>query len=215
MAGNNLPSVDWYFDVLSPYAYFAFQRLELFDGQAELRFRPVVFAAILNHWGQKGPAEIPGKREAAYRWCTWTAQQRGLSDFQMPATHPFNPIAWLRLIVAAGCSRAAVDAVFKALWTTGANPADPNLFAATAEALGLPPNSVTDQTVKDALRQSTDDAIAAGVFGVPTLQVQGELFWGDDAMDFALACLRDPSLLDSAAMQRARNLPVGVARKGA
>lgn len=208
-----LPQVDWYFDVLSPYAYFALQRLPMFDGEAELRFRPVVFAAILNHWGQKGPAEIPGKREAAYRWCAWTARQRGLSEFQMPAVHPFNPIGWLRLIIAAGCTRSAVETVFDAIWTSGADPSDAAMFSATADRLGVAPDAVTDQAVKQALRQSTDDAIAAGVFGVPTLRVQGELFWGDDAMDFAAACLRDPGLLQSDVMQRAANLPVGVARK--
>lgn len=206
------PQVDWYFDVLSPYAYFAVQRLGAFDAGAALTFRPVVFAAILNHWGQKGPAEIPGKREAAYRWCTWTAEQRGL-PFKMPAAHPFNPIAWLRLIVAAGCTRVAVDAVFNALWTTGADPTDGDLLADTAKQLGVEPQATADQAVKDALRQSTDDAIAAGVFGVPTLRVRGELFWGDDAMDFALAYLRDPELLATERMQRAAHLPTGVTRK--
>lgn len=210
---TTLPQVDWYFDVLSPYAYFALQRLPMFDGEAELQFRPVVFAAILNHWGQKGPAEIPGKREAAYRWCAWTAEQRGL-PFQMPAAHPFNPIAWLRLVVASGCTRPVVDAVFEALWTTGADPTDADLLAATATQLGVKPESLADQSVKDALRQSTDDAIAAGVFGVPTLRVRGELFWGDDAMDFALACLKDPELLRRPEMKRAANLPWGVTRKG-
>lgn len=205
------PQVDWYFDVLSPYAYFAAQRLDAFEAEAELIFRPVVFAAILNHWGQKGPAEIPGKREAAYRWCTWTAEQRGL-DFVMPAAHPFNPIAWLRLIVAAGGTRDAVDAVFTALWTTGADPADQRLLNDTADQLGVEPESLAAQTIKDALRKSTDDAIAAGVFGVPTLRLYGELFWGDDAMDFAFACLRDPTVMSSERMQRAAELPVGVHR---
>ena len=208
---TKLAQVDWYFDVLSPYAYFALQRLAPFAAEAELRFRPVVFAAILNHWGQKGPAEIPGKREAAYQWCTWTAEQRGL-EFAMPAAHPFNPIAWLRLIVAAGCTLSAVDAVFKAIWTTGADPADADLFAATVQAVGVAPELLTDQTTKLALRQSTDEAIASGVFGVPTLRVREALFWGDDAMDFALASLRNPDLLSSAPMQRAATLPVGVAR---
>lgn len=212
MAGAALPAVDWYFDVLSPYAYFASVRLDEVEARATVRLRPVVFAAVLNHWGQKGPAEIPGKREAAYRWCEWTAQQRGI-DFRMPAVHPFNPIAWLRLIVAAGCSSAAVHAVFQALWTTGQDPSDADLLASTAATLGLSTEQLSKPAVKQALHDSTDAAIAAGVFGVPTLRLHRRLFWGEDAMDFAVACLDDPGILDTPAMRRVDELPVGVARR--
>ena len=69
--------------------------------------------------------------------------------------------------------------------------------------------------VKTALRTGTDAAVAAGIFGVPTFVVDGELFWGADAVDFLKAYLADPSLLERAEMKRLTALPVGAARKGA
>jgi 2-hydroxychromene-2-carboxylate isomerase len=66
--------------------------------------------------------------------------------------------------------------------------------------------------VKSALRANTEAAIAAGVFGVPTLSVDGELFWGDDAHGFALAMLEDPALLDDDEMRRLASLPIGIRR---
>jgi 2-hydroxychromene-2-carboxylate isomerase len=84
--------VDWYFDFVSPYSYICLHRLKNLD----VVYKPVLFAGLLNHWGQKGPAEIPAKRQWTYRWCTWWAKELGIS-FRFPASHPFNPLQHLRL----------------------------------------------------------------------------------------------------------------------
>ena len=88
-------TIDWYFDFISPYAWFAFLRLDELPADVDLRMKPVLFAGLLNHWGQKGPAEIPAKRIWTYRSCAWTAQSLGI-PFQAPAAHPFNPLPYLR-----------------------------------------------------------------------------------------------------------------------
>jgi len=206
-------SIDWYFDLISPYAWFAFLRLDELSAAAdvEIRLRPVLFAGLLNHWGQKGPAEITAKRIWTYRSCAWTAQTLGL-PFRAPAAHPFNPLPYLRLVIAAGCSRDAVQAAFEAIWTTGADPADPALVASLAARLGLPPEAANSPAVKQTLRDNTEDAIAAGVFGVPTLVIDGELFWGVDGMAFAQACLADPAILASEEMRRIASLPIAASR---
>src|SRR5260221_664563 len=59
-------SVDWYFDFVSPYSYLCLHRLKQIP--APIVYKPVLFAGLLNHWGQKGPAEIPSKRRWTYRW---------------------------------------------------------------------------------------------------------------------------------------------------
>lgn len=203
---------DWYFDFISPFAYIAFTRLGRVSHALDLHYHPVLFAGLLNHWEQKGPAEIPGKRVWTYRWCTWWAAQQGI-PFSLPAVHPFNPLPYLRLAIAAGNTPPAILRIFQALWTTGADPGEPLQFAALAKSLEVDPLRLGDQAIKDALRVETEQAVAKGVFGVPTLIVDGELFWGADAMEFIEAYLANPGLLASAEMKRAGTLPIGAARK--
>ena len=205
-------SADWYFDFISPFAYFASLRLEELSSKLQLQTHPILFAGLLNHWGQKGPAEIAGKRAWTYRWCVWHAQQHNI-PFKAPASHPFNPVPYLRLALATDCAPAALHTIFEAIWTTGADATDPLLVADLAARLQVDPARLAQQDLKDALRSETDRAIARGVFGVPTLAIGEELFWGADAIDFALAYAADPALLENAEMRRVKTLPVGVARK--
>lgn len=202
----------WYFDFISPYACLALHRLKAWPRDVELLYRPVLFAGLLNHFGQKGPAEIAAKRRWTYRWCNWYAAQLGV-PFRFPASHPFNSLHHLRLAVAAGSTREALAAIFDELWTSGAEPSDARRFSALREKLGVSEARLSAPEVKDALRQNTEDAAARGVFGVPTLEIDGEIFWGADAMDFAKAFLADPTVLRSDEMRRVDALPVGAARK--
>ena len=210
--GGSMIEADWYFDFVSPFAYFGSLQIESLATQVRLNFRPILFAGLLNHWGQKGPAEIPDKRTWTYRWCTWWAQKNAI-PFRMPAAHPFNPIPYLRLALAAGCTPQAVHAIFDALWTTGADPGDPNRILELAQQLDVDPELPGTQTIKDALRRQTDQAIARGVFGVPTLYINGQSFWGADALEFVRDYLAAPGLLETAEMLRVSDLPVGAARK--
>jgi 2-hydroxychromene-2-carboxylate isomerase len=102
---------DWYFDVVSPYAYLQLMQFDRLPDDLEVTFKPVLFAGLLGHWEHKGPAEIPAKRRQTYRYCHWLAGKRGL-PFRVPPRHPFNPLAILRLTVALGATRPVVEAVF-------------------------------------------------------------------------------------------------------
>jgi 2-hydroxychromene-2-carboxylate isomerase len=208
----NLKKADWYFDFISPYAYIGLGRLDRLADRLAIRYRPVLFAGLLNHWGQKGPAEISPKRIWTFRWCTWWAAQQGIA-FRAPAVHPFNPLPYLRLAIAAGNTPPAIRRIFEALWTTGVDPADERAFAALARSLSIDPARLADQAIKDTLRLETEQAVARGVFGVPTLIVDDELFWGADAMDFVEAFLADPGIVATAEMKRATSLPAGASRK--
>ena len=203
---------DWYFDFISPFAYIGFHRLQRFAGRLDIRYRPVLFAALLDKWENKGPAEIAPKRAWTFRWCTWWAGHLGI-PFRMPAAHPFNPLPYLRLSIATGNSHDAVGRIFDALWTTGADPADEREFGKLAKSLNVDPTQLADGRIKDALRSQTDHAISLGVFGVPSLIIGQELFWGADAMDFVDAWLADPGITTTPEMLRAATLPVGASRK--
>ena len=205
-------AVIWYFDFVSPYSYLAFKRLHELPRGVAVELRPVLFAGLLNHFGQKGPAEVPAKRRWTYRWCTWWAKSLGI-PFRFPASHPFNPLHHLRLAIAAGTTPVAVGRIFDSIWTTGAEASDPAAFRALAQGLGVDEARLAAQEVKDALKKNTDAAAARGVFGVPTYEVEGELFWGADAIGFVNAFLADPAALRNDEIRRADNLPVGAARK--
>lgn len=133
--------------------------------------------------------------------------------FVFPSGHPFNPLVYLRLAIAAGYEKEAIGRIFDALWTTGADPADPALIARLAASLGVEQLALTAPDVKQALRDETHAAATLGVFGVPTLVVDHELFWGADAMAFAAAFIADRSILASEAMRRVDALPVGATRR--
>ena len=201
----------WYFDFISPFAYLHWQKLRALEGTLDIEPVPVVFGAVLAAHAHKGPAEIPGKREFTYRHVLWQAQRQGVT-LRFPPAHPFNPLAALRLCVAAGSRPEAVTAIFDWIWGQGRPGDDAQALAPVADALGVAAAALASPQVKDALRANTDAALAAGVFGVPTLAVAGELFWGNDAHEFALAALEHPELLQTPEMQRVSRLPQAVRR---
>jgi 2-hydroxychromene-2-carboxylate isomerase len=213
-------NADWWFDFISPYAYLQSERLDRFDGRVELRLRPVLFAGLLAHHGHKGPAEIPGKREHTYRQVAWLAHREGIA-LAFPPSHPFNPLPLLRLFIAAGGGRDALHAIFRFVWRDGRLSDDAAAFGRLAASLGLgdPDDpgaldaALSAPAVKARLRESTDAAIAQGVFGVPTLCVDGQQFWGFDATAMALAWLDGDAFMHGEAMRRAAALPHGVQRR--
>ena len=199
----------WYFDFVSPFAYICLHRLKELPASLAIDYRPVLFAGLLNHWGQKGPAELPTKRRYTYRWSHWSARRLGL-PFQFPAGHPFNPLHHLRLAIACGSKPEAIRAIFDDIWTTGADAADPERFSLLSKKLGV----TTDYPeAKDILRKHTETAAQRGVFGVPTFDVDGELFWGADSIDFLKEFLDNGSVIKNAEMQRLDELPVSAARR--
>jgi 2-hydroxychromene-2-carboxylate isomerase len=202
----------WYFDVISPFAYLQWPKVKALAAERDVVLVPVLLAAILAARGQKGPAEIPGKREFTYRHALWQAREAGIA-LQFPPAHPFNPIAALRLCIAGGNAPHVVDSVFDWIWAQGRAGDSAQALAPLLQQLRMPAEALASDDVKGRLRANTDAALQAGVFGVPTLQVGDALFWGNDAHAFALAVARDAAVLDDPEMQRLATLPVGAARQ--
>ena len=199
----------WYFDFVSPFACICLHRLKELPADLSIEFRPVLFAGLLNHWGQKGPAELASKRRYTYRWSHWWAHSLGI-QLRYPASHPFNPLHHLRLAIACGSRPEAVRAIFDDLWTTGADASDAARFTSLSRKLGV---AEIGQQAKDQLRKNTDEAVQHGVFGVPTFEVDGELFWGADSIEFLKDFLGNPSVIKNPEMQRLDELPAGAARR--
>ena len=163
----------WYFDFVSPYAYLQFEAYPALMQTAELR--PVLFAGLLNHWGGKGPAEVPAKRLQTYRFTYWQAGRYGI-PMNYPPAHPFNPIDALRLALALDCRYEAVKTIFEFIWKEGRSVT--HEWPALIERLGLilaaADAMIAAQRVKDALAANGRQAIDRGVYGVPTFDALRE-----------------------------------------
>ena len=209
--------ITFYFDFISPYAYLAFERLPvvLQGCSYQVTYKPVLFAAMLKHHGQLGPAEIAPKRTWTYRQVQWFAREQGTA-LQLPASHPFNPIGLLRLALACGdngaSNRYVTETIFRHVWASGLDAGDAQRLAQLQEHL-QPAQEPDKQHIKDQLKANTDQAIAAGVFGVPSLQVQDDHFWGLDALPMLRQYLGDDAWFTKSDWQKAGDLPVGIHRK--
>ena len=210
-SGNDTPR--WYFDFISPFAWLQWPKIAALAMRREVELRPLLFAAVLDHIGQKGPAEIAGKREFTYRHVLWQARQVG-QPLHFPPTHPFNPLAALRLCLAAPDRIKATAAIFDWIWAQGRAGDSIEALAPVAAQLGIadPAAAIAAPEVKAALHANFDAALTDHVFGVPTLVVRGLPFWGNDAHGFALAVLENPGLLDDVEMRRFDSLPASAKR---
>ena len=216
-----MKEIHFFFDFISPYAWLAFKVLpQSLEGISHrVHYHPVVFGAMLKHHGQLGPAEMPGKREWTYRQVMWLAKQQD-THLQMPASHPFNSLSLLRLAVAASDNgepnRYVVESIFKHVWCSGLEASD----AERLEALQLHLLSQAHLTLKDPqsvevkqlLQQQTQQAIDLGLFGVPSMVVNGQVFWGQDALPMLRAYLQADAWFESADWLEVGKLPVGIRR---
>jgi 2-hydroxychromene-2-carboxylate isomerase len=205
---------DWYFDFVSPFAYLQSERLASLPSLVGIRYRPVLFAGLLGASGQKGPAEIPAKRAFTYRFCLWQATRLGI-PLKFPPEHPFNPLPLLRLAIACESSPEAVHRIFRFVWRDGRLPDLPIEWAELIALLGVPDADARIATteVKEELRRNTDEAIARGVFGVPTLALGTELFWGVDATEMVADYVKAGCKFPDPEYVRIATLPVGATRR--
>lgn len=195
----------FYFDFLSPYAYVAWTQIHTLAARHDRAVRPVpvLFAALLDRYGTKGPAEIPPKRVYIWKDILRTARVLGV-PLTPPPAHPFNPLLALRCastIDDPDQKKRAIDALFAATWGggVGAPPhvlhgvTDPAIVSAVLTQAGLDGDALvaaaSAESAKARVRTQTDEALARGVFGVPTYFVDDELFWGVDSFAHAERCL--------------------------
>jgi 2-hydroxychromene-2-carboxylate isomerase len=176
------------FDYISPYAYLAWTQIHEL---AALHGRtvqpvPVLFAGLLKAWGHKGPAEIPPKKRYVGRDIARNARVLG-QPVHPPPEHPFNPLLSLRvsgLPMSPSKRNALVNALFGATWASGEGVTDPRVVERIANSCGVPDavERASAQEAKDTLRVNTEEAVQRGLWGVPTIEVDGEVFWGLDSL---------------------------------
>lgn len=219
--------IAFYYDPISPYAHLAFVRLpETLAGHSvAVRYKPVLFSALLKAHGQLGPAEIPAKRDWTYRQVAWLAHQHGVA-LALPAAHPFNPLPLLRLGLACADERApgetnryVTEQLFHHVWHGGLDAADParlqTLQARLQDHMAQRQktwHAPDSELVKQRLRANTDEALALGLFGVPAMVVDGRVFWGFDALPMLRAHLDGDAWFAGDAWDTAAQRPSGASR---
>lgn len=210
--------ITFYLDFISPYAYLAFEQLpEALKGISySVDYQPVLFAGMLKHFGQLGPAEIAPKRDWTYRQVMWLAQSLNI-PMQMPSSHPFNPLPLLRLAIARDApatglaSRFVCETIFRHAWRSGDDAGDRGRFEALAAQL-CPKRDLKSNEVKDFLKSNTDKAIAQGVFGVPAFMVDDKIFWGLDSLPMLRDYLSGDSWFQTGDWESAHAVGSGIHR---
>jgi 2-hydroxychromene-2-carboxylate isomerase len=183
------PALAFYFDYISPFSYLASRRVQALGAQLgrDVEPVPVLFAALLNHFGHVGPAEIEPKRRWAFKRALRRADQLGV-PLLPPPHHPFNPLLALRVTLGAPETERwpIIHALFDATWGRGASiEHEADVRAALGGLPGVDAllSAAASPTTKEALREVTARAITQGVFGVPTCVLDAELYWGEDTLD--------------------------------
>jgi 2-hydroxychromene-2-carboxylate isomerase len=191
-----MPQASFYFDLGSPFAYLAAERLEqVFD--EPLAWQPVSLGALFKLNGRSSWAVgDPASRHAGIAEVEARARLYGLPPVRWPDPWPSNYLYAMRAATYAfqvGCGRPFTLQAFRAAFVDGHDLAIPEHVLRAAELAGLDPLAVEvatrDPKIKLALRSATDAAHELGVSGVPTVAVERQLFWGDDRLADAAAVL--------------------------
>lgn len=206
--------LSFFFDFISPYAYIAWTQIHALAERNGVEVEPVptLFAALLNAHGHKGPAEIPAKRVYVFKDAYRKAHAFGV-PIAAPATHPFNPLAALRMAAVAP-RREVIDALYRATWVDAKRVDQPDVVADVV-APYVDAKTIArgrGDEAKALVRANTERALAAGAFGVPTVVVDGELFWGVDSLPHVEAFLQGRDPVPADAFARWGNLPASASR---
>lgn len=183
--------VTLWFDFISPYSYLALTQAEAFEAERGVRWivRPIFYAAVLDATGRVGPAEIPIQRAYTLRDIVRAAEFLGV-PLTGPPAHPFRSLLALRAAALVQDEPRALRlavALSRAAWGEKRNLESPAVVAEVTDGIGFDGEALVakadDDEAKALLRQNTEEALAAGLCGVPTFGWEGELFWGHDRLE--------------------------------
>lgn len=192
-----MPKTAFYFDLGSPFAYLAAERLQDVLGE-QVQWQPVSLGALFKLTGRSSwSLGDPARRQAGMAEVERRARVYGLPPIRWPDPWPGNYLMAMRAATFAyriGQGHEFTMQAFRGAFQEGSDLSVPAEVLRAAAHAGLDPRAVEaatdDPSVKLALRNATDTAHRLGVFGVPTIEIDGELFWGDDRLDAAAADLQ-------------------------
>jgi 2-hydroxychromene-2-carboxylate isomerase len=194
-------TVEFYFDVGSPAAYIAWHRLPRIctEALAAIDYRPMLLGGVFQATGNHSPMTIPLKGDYMMTDLERFARRDG-TTFRHNPFFPINTLMLMRGALGLQMREPSrmvpyVDSVYRAIWVDGRNMNDPAVVGAVLKDAGFDPQALlaltADPQVKEALKAATQEAVARGVFGAPTFFVDGQMYWGQDRLDFVQEALKE------------------------
>jgi 2-hydroxychromene-2-carboxylate isomerase len=192
-------TLEFYFDVGSPAAYLAWTQMPRLAAEtgAVIAYKPMLLGGVFQATGNRSPMEVHAKGRYMV-----TDLERFATRYQVPFSHnPYFPINTLTLMrMATGVQIrdeskliSFVDTVYRAIWSEARNMNDPATVAGVVQAAGFDASALlalaAEPEVKERLKAVTQDAVARGVFGAPTFFAEGQMYWGQDRIDFVRQAL--------------------------
>lgn len=191
--------LDFYFDFGSPTAYLAYKRLGQLSDLYNLQVtpRPILLGGVFKATGNTSPVTVPAKGKYMLQHDLPRFAHRYGVPLNFNPHFPINTLTLMRGALAAGqldCLAPYMAAVFDATWVAGEDMGDPETVAGVLQGAGLDARALLalsqDPAIKAALVDATEEAVARGVFGAPTLFMDGEMYFGQDRLDFVEAALK-------------------------
>lgn len=193
-------AIEFFFDVGSPAAYLAWTQLPRIarEAGAEIEYRPMLLGGVFQATGNRSPMEVPAKGQYMQDDLQRHARRYGV-PFRHNPHFPINTLALMRGAIGLQLREPDrmvpfVDAVYRAIWVEARNMNDPATVATVLQEAGFDPGRfqalAADPAVKDALKAATGEAVSRGVFGAPSFFVHGQMFWGQDRLDFIKEALQ-------------------------
>jgi 2-hydroxychromene-2-carboxylate isomerase len=185
-----MQTVELFWDAASPYSYLISTRLPALAARhgVALRWRPFLLGGVFNAVGNRMPASVPAKGRYLVADLQLWARYYGV-PLHMPETFPVNSLLAMRVACLADAHGLGGDyalAVLRAGWGERQDVSRPETLATLLASLGLDGAALLDQAVeletKEALRAATDEAVARGAFGAPTLFLGDRMLWGNDRL---------------------------------
>jgi len=192
-------TVEFYFDLGSPATYLAYTQLPKICEQTDSRlvYVPILLGGVFKATGNASPATVPAKGRYMFMDLDRYAKRYAV-PLKINPHFPINTLVLMRAVTGMQLRHperfaAFIDCLFKALWIEGRNLNDPATVGAVLSENGFDPEEIlalsVDEDVKTALKQSTEKAVQRGVFGAPSMFVDGQLFFGQDRLDFVIEAL--------------------------
>jgi 2-hydroxychromene-2-carboxylate isomerase len=157
----------------------------------------MLLGGVFQATGNRSPMEIPAKGQYMVDDLQRFAQRYGV-PFRHNPHFPINTLTLMRMVLGLQLRDEPrmvpfVDAVVRAIWVDGLNMNDPATVDPVLRHAGFDPEKLlalaSDPAIKDQLKVATQEAVARGVFGAPTCFVHGQMFWGQDRLDFVKEAL--------------------------
>ena len=189
-----IKSFDFYFDFISPYSFLAHKEILKIEKQNSIKinYKPILLGGLHNLHGIKAPAFIPAKAKHMIRDCKLIAEKNKIK-FKFNSYFPIRSLNLMRGVFIAeedNYKSYYIDSIFNSIWQDGLNMNDESIIQRVLKNLSVNPKTFllrcTSSSVKDLLRQKTNEAYQKGIFGAPTFMSNNKIFWGQDRIEFVL-----------------------------